>query len=194
VSAEHVERVLALARGRVAGVVALPGAWRVVREGDRLVRRAGRRPAPSAYSVPNVPGTSVCGAAGAWRMTLSPPEPAGASLPRDPSEAVFDAAQLGALCLRSRRPGDRIHLPGVGTRKLQDVLVDARVPREARDDLPLLESGSEILWVPGVARGSGASIGPQTRLVVRGLLERPGTPPGSESGGRTLPMQNSHGT
>jgi tRNA(Ile)-lysidine synthase len=194
VAAEHVERVLALARGGLGGVVALPGAWRVLREGDRLVRRAGRRPAARAFSMPIAPGANVCDAAGAWRMTLSTPEPAGAPLPRDPCEALFDAAQLGALWLRSRRPGDRIHLPGVGTRKLQDVLVDARVPREARDGLPLLGSGSEILWVPGVARGSGAAIGPQTRLVVRGLLERPGPRPGPDSGGRTLPMQNSHGT
>ena len=81
--------------------------------------------------------------------------------------------------MRSRRPGDRVHLPGVGTRKLQDVLVDARVPREARDAVPLLESGGEILWVPGVARASGAAIGPQTRLVVRGVLERTGEPTGA---------------
>jgi hypothetical protein len=32
----------------------------------------------------------------------------------------------------------------------------------------------EIVWVPGVARATGAAVGPQTRLVVRGIFERAG--------------------
>jgi len=49
-----------------------------------------------------------------------------------------------------RRPGMRIHLRR-GTRKLQDVFVDARVPREERDSWPLVFSGDRLAWVPGVA-------------------------------------------
>ena len=177
VSAEQVERVLALARGTQGGVVALPGASRVLREGDLLVRRRGRAPTRRPFCVAIAPGGSAADAAGEWLVTLSPPIPAasGCGLPGDPCEAAFDAELLGtSLLLRSRRPGDRLHLPGVGTRKLQDVLVDARVPREARDALPLLEAGGEIVWVPGVARAAGALVGPQTRLIVRGVLERTG--------------------
>jgi tRNA(Ile)-lysidine synthase len=44
VDARHVERVLALASGAGRGAVAIPGPARVVREGDVLVRRAGRAP------------------------------------------------------------------------------------------------------------------------------------------------------
>jgi len=49
-----------------------------------------------------------------------------------------------------RRPGMRIHQRR-GTRKLQDVFVDARVPREDRDTWPLVLSGDRLAWVPGVA-------------------------------------------
>ncbi len=49
-----------------------------------------------------------------------------------------------------RRPGLRIH-QRAGTRKLQDVFVDARVPREERDSWPLVFSGDRLAWVPGVA-------------------------------------------
>jgi tRNA(Ile)-lysidine synthase len=182
VSAEQVERVLALARGSRRGVVALPGGSRVLREGDHLVRRSGRGPAPRAFCLAIAPGGSAVGAAGEWRLTLSAPgpRPAAGARPGNPDEADFDAELLGPLRLRSRRPGDRVHLPGIGTRKLQDVLVDARVPREARDGVPLLESGGEIVWVPGVTRATGASVGPQTRLVVRGVLERLRRRPGAE--------------
>jgi tRNA(Ile)-lysidine synthetase-like protein len=49
-----------------------------------------------------------------------------------------------------RRPGMRMHQRR-GTRKLQDVFVDARVPREDRDGWPLVLSGESVVWVPGVA-------------------------------------------
>jgi tRNA(Ile)-lysidine synthase len=50
------------------------------------------------------------------------------------------------LALRTRRPGDRITLPG-GTRKLQDYFTDKKVPRAQRDKTPLVADGSEILWI-----------------------------------------------
>jgi tRNA(Ile)-lysidine synthetase-like protein len=51
-----------------------------------------------------------------------------------------------------RRPGLRMRpLGGRGTRKLQDLLVDARVPREDRDRWPLVFAGERLAWVPGVA-------------------------------------------
>ncbi|TMB87865.1 MAG: hypothetical protein E6J37_09080 [Chloroflexi bacterium] len=40
---------------------------------------------------------------------------------------------------------------GRGTRKLQDIFVDARVPREERDAWPLVFAGDRLAWVPGVA-------------------------------------------
>ncbi|MFP5308249.1 MAG: tRNA lysidine(34) synthetase TilS [Actinomycetes bacterium] len=52
--------------------------------------------------------------------------------------------------VRSRLPGDRITTTG-GTRKLQDVLVDAGVPRALRDVVPLVAVADRVLWVPGVA-------------------------------------------
>ena len=56
------------------------------------------------------------------------------------------------LTLGRRRPGLRMRpAGGAGTRKLQDILVDARVPREERDALPLVFAGDRLAWVPGVA-------------------------------------------
>jgi tRNA(Ile)-lysidine synthetase-like protein len=40
---------------------------------------------------------------------------------------------------------------GSGSRKLQDILVDARVPREDRDSWPLVFAGDRLAWVPGIA-------------------------------------------
>jgi tRNA(Ile)-lysidine synthase len=50
------------------------------------------------------------------------------------------------FALRHRLPGDR-----VGRRKLQDVLVDLRVPEEHRDRVPLVcDADGKIVWVVGL--------------------------------------------
>lgn len=59
------------------------------------------------------------------------------------------------LHLGYRRPGLRMSpLPYARTRKLQDILVDARVPRGERDRLPLVFVGDQLVWVPGIALDS----------------------------------------
>lgn len=65
--------------------------------------------------------------------------------------AEFDADRLPApLAVRLRRPGDRIWPVGMeGSKKLQDILVDAKVPRCRRETLPLLVAGSDVVWVIG---------------------------------------------
>ena len=147
------------------------------RQGDRLLR-GSQEPAPAAFRLTIAPGAQVEHPGGRWRLVLEQPEPAPTDEPAlagGNGEAVFDADALSPdLVVRSRRPGDRVHLPGVGTRKLQDVLVDAKVPRADRDAVPLLEAAGAIVWVAGVARASGARIGPATRRIVRGRLEAAG--------------------
>jgi tRNA(Ile)-lysidine synthetase-like protein len=54
--------------------------------------------------------------------------------------------------VRTRRPGDRL----AGRRKkVQDLLVDAKVPRAERESWPIVVSGDEVVAVPGVAEAPG---------------------------------------
>jgi tRNA(Ile)-lysidine synthetase-like protein len=65
------------------------------------------------------------------------------------------------LTLGRRRPGLRMRpAGGAGTRKLQDIFVDAHVPREARDSWPLVFAGERLAWVPGVAVDGELLAGP----------------------------------
>jgi tRNA(Ile)-lysidine synthase len=171
--ATHVERILDLARGRRRGTVAVPGPARVLVEGGRLVRRAGRGACPEPFALRVAPGGSVAHPAGRWRLELSARRPIAPdrALPAAPTAALFDADRLPpALDVRPPAPGDRVVVPGVGTRKLQDVLVDAKVGREARAAVPLLVAGDEILWVGGVLRGAGARVDAATTHVVEARL------------------------
>lgn len=56
----------------------------------------------------------------------------------------------GVLSVRGRRDGDRIAPFGLhGTKKLQDVFTDAKVPAEERDSYPVIVCNGEIAWLPG---------------------------------------------
>jgi tRNA(Ile)-lysidine synthase len=61
-------------------------------------------------------------------------------------------SERGDLEIRSRRPGDRL---AGRAKKVQDLLVDAKVPRAERDDWPLVVCGDEVVAVPGVAEAPG---------------------------------------
>jgi tRNA(Ile)-lysidine synthase len=56
------------------------------------------------------------------------------------------------LEIRGRRPGD--HLAG-RRKKVQDLFVDAKVPRSERDSWPVVVHGEEVVAVPGVAEAPG---------------------------------------
>ena len=62
-------------------------------------------------------------------------------------------SDLPGLVVRTRRPGDRL----AGRRKkVQDLFVDAKVPRAERDSWPLVVvAGGEVVAVPGVAEAPG---------------------------------------
>lgn len=58
----------------------------------------------------------------------------------------------GALVVRGWRSGDRMRPVGLGgTKTLQDLFTDRKVPRALRHTLPVVESEGEIVWVAGVA-------------------------------------------
>ena len=62
------------------------------------------------------------------------------------------ASERTGLEVRARRPGDRL----AGRRKkVQDLFVDAKVPRAERDGWPLVVSGDEVVAVPGLAEAPG---------------------------------------
>jgi len=61
-------------------------------------------------------------------------------------------SDVPGLVVRTRRAGDRL---AGRHKKVQDLLVDAKVPRAERDGWPLVVSGDEVVAVPGVAEAPG---------------------------------------
>jgi tRNA(Ile)-lysidine synthase len=83
-----------------------------------------------------------------------------------------DLVQL-PLTVGSRKPGDRMRALGLmQPKRLQDILVDARVPRHLRDTLPLVSDGEEIVWIPGVTIAQSKRVTPATRHQLHLEIER----------------------
>lgn len=107
-----------------------------------------RRPAPAVPPPPLVlagEGASGSQEGTGWRFTVAegPPPPGASGLPL-PGDTRWP------LIVRIRRPGDRVR-GRAGSRKLQDLLVDRRVPAERRDAVPVVtDAEGRLLWVPGV--------------------------------------------
>lgn len=83
--------------------------------------------------------------------------------------AYLDYAKTGDnLMVRSRQVGERFQPLGApGRRKLQDVLVDAHVPREKRDGWPIVVKDANICWVVGVAIGHDFRVTVDTQKIVK---------------------------
>lgn len=166
-SSRHVEALSKLVLGSAEGSLDLPRSIRAHLEGGRvsLTRRAGRtdRQAgePPSETELSIPGQTQWGP---WSITACFPEAMETHWASEPYSAVFDADQLVMpIIVRSRLPGDRIRPLGMhGNKKVQDVLVDAHIPRSQRDRIPIICSQDTVLWVAGVRRSAHAPITPRT--------------------------------
>jgi len=120
------------------------------------------------------PGTQIMLAEG-WTLHSSIESTTATNKKAGDLLALFDMdaiKQLGPLVVRTRRPGDFIKPIGMAGRKsLQDLFVDAKIPREQRERIPVVALGQpagEILWVPGKGgrRSSHAPVNADTSRVL----------------------------
>ncbi len=174
----HVDEIIALLTGRVGRLVDLPGSLQACARPDGLtIRRPGDVSPASLHgehpvSVPgeiHLPGwiisTDLCDLddLGAART--------GRSHSNGDSTVWLDPALAdGPMWVRGWLPGDRIHPLGMtGTKKVQDLFVDEKVPRQERKSIPLLVSERGVVWVAGhrIAEWAKLPDGSGRRLEVR---------------------------
>jgi tRNA(Ile)-lysidine synthase len=116
----------------------------------------------------NVPGdTALPG----WRVRASVSQPGGRA---DGFRACLDLDEAGSdLVVRGRKAGDRFQPLGMGEpKKLQDFMVDAKIPRSWRDRVPLVCSPEGILWVVGWRIAEQVRVKDSTKQVLSLEFER----------------------
>ena len=130
----HLEAILRLLE-RGEGALDIPGGRAVV----KFERRRPPHPRPTEVAIP-APGRYQWGP-----RVLEVAGSAGGGVEVDVAEAPFP------WTLRGRRPGDRFRPGGGRTKKIADLLIDARVSRDVRDRIALLaDAKGRVFWVEGL--------------------------------------------
>jgi tRNA(Ile)-lysidine synthase len=175
-SAAHVAAVLRMvesghpARLRLGRrALELSGAGRVlsIREA-----RPGDGPPGAAWAYPlSIPGEiDVPEAAGRLKATPTTLSAVGGleKVKRLPDGQAVAAGLEGPLVVRAWRPGDTLQVLGLsGRKKLQDLFVDRKVPRERRHTVPVVaHPDGRIVWVAGHALGEPFRVSEATKSVV----------------------------
>ena len=134
-------------RLHVPGETLVPG-WRIVATVQE----------PESAGTSGVDGTIASVAAGGSTSTSTALFPQG-------TEAYLDEDVLGGhLWVRPRRPGDRFQPSGMTQpKKVQDFMVDSKIPRSWRDHVPLVVSSRGIAWVVGWRTADWARSGVNAR-------------------------------
>ena len=171
VTREHAEAIDRLAVGaRTTGRQSLPGGWEARREAD-AVRLAPRESPREAFVRLDRIGARLCAELG-WEFDVRP----AASVPSKPWPAdrtYVPAARLPELAVRTWRAGDRMRPEGMtGTKKVQDLFTDAKVPAYRRGRVPIVVCGDEPAWIVGLRRDRRFLPGRREKAVVGVVAQR----------------------
>jgi len=127
--------------------------------------------APAGETPVAVPGETI--AAGFmmrfWaELVEGPLAEASARFPPGPSCALLDWEKLTPpLVVRPRRAGDSLRPVGLGgTKKVKDILIDAKVPRRLRERVPVVADGEGVVWVVGYALSERARADERSRKIL----------------------------
>lgn len=149
----------------------LPSGLRAETEyGKLVVSYVVEEPRAVAPSLLSLPGTADLGPAG----RIAAEEVAPDDIAGTPDSVTIAADSLGSLVVDGVRPGDRMRPQGMGgSRKLSDLLVDAKVARRQRPAVPVVRDGNRIVWLAGVRMSEDYRVGPRTVRAVRLTWLRP---------------------
>ena len=182
VEQNHIDDMARLMMGQAGKSLDLPGGIGfTVGYSEGVLARSGADPCPlpllDGERKLEIPGETLLEG---WRVNA---KYAQAQAPRkkaaEPSRrmsgqcytGVFDRERVGSqVWMRPRRPGDRFQPLGMShTKKLQDFMVDSKIPRSWRERVPLLVTPRGIAWVAGwrIAEWARPGNDENTRLEVR---------------------------
>ena len=180
-------------RGSPHGRLHLPFGLRVARSYTRLkiyLREKTQPHIPVPFKL-TIPGKKALWEEDVFMLARLPPLQEISWPPDERKEAYFDydrvlrllqnegqimaADALPELLVRTRRPGDYFYPLGApGKKKLKKYFIDQKIPREERDQIPLVLAGGEIIWVVGKQLSHGCRVTEETKrvLVLRVIRRR----------------------
>ena len=182
--AVHIEAVLSLFEGTVSRRVNLPMGMEAVRSYTKVILGKSRR-----YERPQLEyfvSRERLLEEGGCRVALEEGEALEFTLlsgrqceevPRNRYTKWFDYDKIKeSVCIRYRKTGDYISIAdGQGKivhKSLKEYMIAEKIPRECRENIPLLAEGSHVLWVTGGRISEYYKVEGNTKLILQVQLKK----------------------
>lgn len=162
----HAAQVVRL-RGAQTGTVATVGSATVTaeRDGLRVALQRAESVLPEVYSFPAADFDTASNGFGIAARTFA--RDAAQPIPRGRDRIWADADKIALpLELRPWRPADRLQCYGGGSKKVSDLLCDAKVPAARKPRWPVVADRRGLLWVAGLRADRRYAIDSDTKRVV----------------------------
>lgn len=211
ITRRHMESIRALFAGQSGKEISLPHGWRAARQFDRvrIFHAAGSLCAESAGECPKQQPLRVSGTG--EELVLQKSRIPGEyrvggctfifqSFPNENQNILkktytkwLDYDKINnSFMVRTRRPGDYIVINREGgKKKLKAYLIEEKIPASRRDNVLLLASGSEILWVVGHRLSEAYKVTDGTKRILEVQMTGgnfDGEDISNDSGGRSEPQ------
>ena len=80
-------------------------------------------------------------------------------------EFVTNLNEGDELFIRSRKEGDRILPSGMENyKKLKDIMINSKVPKEERDRVPVILHNEEIVWAGGIRKAENSFLTTRAKM------------------------------
>ena len=171
IEARHIEEILRALHKPAGKQISLPYGLVFAIDYDRYllgIDASALSPFPALdgeYMI-KIPGKTVVSG---WQIRATILKPDKLTGKDDNYKAYFDYNWAGnQLIVRSRQRGDRFQPLGMQeTKKISQFMLDARIPRDWRDNIPIVTSGDSVLWVAGYRIDERVKVTDKTKQVLR---------------------------
>lgn len=171
IESRHIEEIMNSLDKPAGRIITLPDGLLFVIEYDRYLLGsdpAALSPFPEIvkeYKL-QIPGTT---ALPGWRVVADVMKQRQVSEDDNGCIACFDLARTGSeLTIRPRRPGDRFQPLGMSQpKKLNEFMIDSKIPQAWRRRVPIVCSSEQIIWVVGWRIDERVKVTADTKQVLR---------------------------
>jgi tRNA(Ile)-lysidine synthase len=172
IESRHIEEIMGALDKPAGKTIVLPDGLTFTIEYDRYLLGSDPSalspfPPLDAEAELNVPGTTSLPG---WDIEAEITTPAEVKAgDADAFTAYFDFEKVGGrLTVRRRRLGDRLQPLGMrAPKKLNEFMIDAKIPQSWRRHIPIVSSPRQVLWVVGWRLDERVRVSDGTRRVLR---------------------------
>lgn len=171
----HVEYIMLLQGGNTGKEIELPGGIRALNNyGEIILTKESKSDIKKDLGIYEI-GLNEKNKIGKFNIQVNILDKKSLERVKENSlEQFFDYEKInGSISFRYRKEGDKFQPLGMkGTKKLKDIFIDLKIPKDLRDNIPIICVGEEIAWIVGYRISDKFKVDKTTNKILKIKLER----------------------